>query len=163
MLHLTAARVQIHWYVTSFPLFVPNLDHSRPLRAIQPLPITALRKEEFHVNSPAPDQRASLKALLGTIRIGWDAYSTCTEEVGDMNGRLQRDAQGKYFFWRTFAKGAARKIAFTYKASFARRPSARFPIEAIARIPIATTRQSLWKHAHRGRRYPPHTWALRRR
>eukprot|EP01048_Picozoa_sp_COSAG05_P013355 COSAG05_NODE_1415_length_4942_cov_9.721484_2_plen_158_part_00 len=45
---------------------------------IQLLPITALRKEEFNVNNPAPDQRASLKALLDTIRIGWDATHTHT-------------------------------------------------------------------------------------
>ena len=36
----------------------------------------ALRKEEFNVDNPAPDQRASLKALLGTIRINWDDYPT---------------------------------------------------------------------------------------
>ena len=36
----------------------------------------ALRKEDFNVDSPAPDQRASLKALLGKIRIDWSLYPT---------------------------------------------------------------------------------------
>ena len=36
----------------------------------------ALRKEEFNVDNRALDQRALLKALLGTIRIDWDAAST---------------------------------------------------------------------------------------